>query len=67
MTPIEAVYVQAGDIAVTVTSRRRYGATTYTWLRFVGPGIDAQPDPWPCTMPARAEVLAEAARLRGAR
>jgi len=49
-----------GGLVVTVSERRRYGHTTYTWLRFQGDGIDFVPDPWPCVSPRRSEIERQA-------
>lgn len=46
-----------------VASRRRYGSTTFTWMearKDDGGDWVSLGDPWPCSMPRRAEVHAAA-------
>lgn len=45
-------------------TRRRYGSATFTWVNYWdGAGWRSLGDPWPCIVPARAEIEAAIARL----
>lgn len=66
MRPYDWRVVVDGVVYCGWFTRRRYGRTTFTWIRVHTPGkpwgdeVDVG-DPWPCINPKRAEMAVEVA------
>lgn len=57
---------KAGGHHVVMYERRRYSNRTFTWVYLkVGESWAQLGDPWPCVIPAKAEVLEAIGRLLG--